>query len=45
MNDTDGLTTANTDLGEAYSDIDSAVNPIQFGNILTESDRAVEAFK
>ena len=39
------LETANVDLGVVYADIDSAVNPIQFGNILSEADRAGEAFR
>jgi hypothetical protein len=41
----DGLKTANAELGDVYGDIDSYVNPIRFGNILTEADKAVEAFR
>ena len=45
MSDVNELKTANADLGVVYEDIDSAVEGIQFENILNESDRAVEAFK
>lgn len=41
----DALKSASADLGGVYDAIDSIVRPIQFGNILTEADRAVEAFK
>ena len=41
----DGLQRANTEIGDVYGDIDSIVSPIRFGDILTETDRAVEAYR